>query len=151
MRYPAELYVPSPRPYQGLAELEYPFHDRTITVTRCGRICFGRQKINLSQVFAGQNVGVKEVGERIWLVSFMGYDLGFFDDETCRLESAINPFEAKVLPMSPAPSARVVVASRSSTGGAVARTHDPTLLRSVQTEDGPAAYREECGERTAAV
>ena len=54
--YPAELYEPSPRPYQGLTELEYPFHHRTITVTRCGRICFGRQKINLSTVFAGQNI-----------------------------------------------------------------------------------------------
>jgi len=31
----------------------------------------------------------------------MDFDLGFFDDETCRLESAINPFEARVLPMSP--------------------------------------------------
>ena len=30
----------------------------TITVTECGRLCFGRRKINLSQVFAGQNVGV---------------------------------------------------------------------------------------------
>jgi putative transposase len=45
--------------------------------------------------------GVKQVSDRIWLVSFMDYDSGFFDDETCRLESAINPFEAKVLPMSP--------------------------------------------------
>jgi putative transposase len=101
MRYPSELYSPSPRPYRGLDELDYPFHDRTIMVTRCGRICFGRQKINLSTVFAGQNVGVKEVSDRIWLVSFMDYDLGFFDDETCRLESAYNPFEPKVLPMSP--------------------------------------------------
>ena len=32
MRYPAEIYVPSPRPYTGLPELEYPFHDRIITV-----------------------------------------------------------------------------------------------------------------------
>ena len=101
MQYPAELYEPSPRPYRGLIELEYPFHDKTITVTQCGRICFGRQKINLSQVFAGQNVGVKQISDRIWLVSFMDYDLGFFDDETCRLESAGNPFEPKVLPMSP--------------------------------------------------
>ena len=31
----------------------------------------------------------------------MDYDLGFFDDETSRLEPATNPFEAKVLPMSP--------------------------------------------------
>jgi len=34
-------------------------------------------------------------------VSFMRYDLGFFDHETCRIESAENPFTAKVLPMSP--------------------------------------------------
>jgi hypothetical protein len=31
----------------------------------------------------------------------MRYDLGFFDHETCRIESAENPFAAKVLPMSP--------------------------------------------------
>jgi putative transposase len=34
-------------------------------------------------------------------VSFMDYDLGYFDDETCRLEPIKNPFAAKVLPMSP--------------------------------------------------
>jgi len=101
MRYPGELYVASPRPYRGLSELAYPLHDRTVTVTNCGRVCFGRRKINLSTVFAGQNVGVKQVDERIWLVTFMHYDLGFFDDEMCRLEPAENPFEAKVLPMSP--------------------------------------------------
>ena len=101
MKYPAELYRHSPRPYRGLGELEYPFHDRTITVTHCGRICFGRRKINLSIVFAGQNVGIKEVSDKIWLVSFMNYDLGFFDHETGRLGSADNPFAAKVLPMSP--------------------------------------------------
>ena len=56
MKYPAELYTPSPRLYQGLGELEYPFHDRTRTVTDCGRICIGRRNINLSRVFAGQKV-----------------------------------------------------------------------------------------------
>jgi len=101
MRYPAELYGRSPRAYRGLTELEYPFHDRTITVTQCGRICMGRRKINLSTVFAGQNVGVKEVSDKIWLVSFMEYDLGFFDHETGRLAAATNPFAPKVLPMSP--------------------------------------------------
>lgn len=101
MKYPSERYTKSPRPYQGLGDLDYPFHDRTMTVTRCGRICFNRQKINLSTVFAGQNVGVKEVSDKIWLVSFMQYDLGYFDHETCRLEPVENPFNAKVLPMSP--------------------------------------------------
>jgi putative transposase len=39
MKYPAELYSPSPQPYTGLSEVEYPFHDRTITVTvRSGHI-----------------------------------------------------------------------------------------------------------------
>ena len=102
MRCPAEVYNPSQRPYAGLDELRYPFHDRTITVTNCGRICLGeRRKINLSSVLAGQNVGIKQVDEHVWLVTFMHYDLGFFDDETCRLEPGMNPFEAAVLPMSP--------------------------------------------------
>jgi putative transposase len=56
--------------------------------------------VNLSQVFAGQNVGIRQVAEKIWLVSFMHCDLGFFDHETGRVECAQNPFEAKVLPMS---------------------------------------------------
>ena len=101
MRYPAELYSPSPRPYQGLGALEYPFHDRTITVTACGRICLGRRKINLSGAFAGQNVGIRQVADNVWLVSFMHYDLGFFDHQSSRVECAPNAFDAKVLPMSP--------------------------------------------------
>jgi putative transposase len=101
MRYPAELYTSSPRPYIGLPDLEYPFHDMTITVTQCGRLCFGRRKINLSQVFAGQNVGVREVADHVWLISFMHYDLGFFDDQTSRVECAPNPFSVKVSTMCP--------------------------------------------------
>ena len=101
MRVPGELYTRSARPYQGLADLAYPFHDWTSTITHCGRLCFDRRKVNVSQVFAGQQVGVRQVTERVWLVSFMDYDLGYFDDETCRLEPIDNPFSAKVLPMSP--------------------------------------------------
>src|ERR1043166_4824250 len=101
MKVPAELYARSPRVYRGLEDLTYPFHDHTITVTGCGRICFKRRKINLSHVFAGQNVGVTQVAEHVWLVTFMQYDLGYFDDETCRLEPIADPFGPKVLPMSP--------------------------------------------------
>jgi putative transposase len=36
----------------------------------------------------------------IWLVSFMDYDLGYFDLETRVLEPLENPFGPKVLPMS---------------------------------------------------
>jgi putative transposase len=101
MQVPAEHYRPSPRPYRGLPELRYPLHDWTATVTACGRVCWNWRKINLSTVFAGQAVGVRQVEDRLWLVSFMDYDLGYFDDETCRLEPIENPFGPKVLPMSP--------------------------------------------------
>jgi putative transposase len=101
MQVPGERYIRSPRLYHGLAALQYPLHDWTGTVTHCGRICYKTRKINLSQVFAGQDVGVKQVSDRIWLVTFMDYDLGYFDDETCRLEPIENPFGPKVLPMSP--------------------------------------------------
>jgi putative transposase len=100
MKVPADLYTRSVRVYRGLEDLTYPFHDQTIAVTHCGRLCFKGRKVNLSHVFAGQNVGVTQVGDRIWLVTFMQYDLGYFDDETCRLEPIDNPFGPKVLPMS---------------------------------------------------
>src|SRR6516164_6272726 len=90
MQRPAECYVPSTRPYRGLPNLDYPFHDRTATVTTCGRICLNRQKINLSVVFAGQSVGIKQVSDELSLVSFMDYNLCYFDHETCRLEPIEN-------------------------------------------------------------
>jgi putative transposase len=62
----------------------------------------GGRKINLCRALAGQHVGVREVADRIWLVSFMEYDLGFFDEDENRVEPADNPFVTKVLPMSSA-------------------------------------------------
>jgi len=62
-------------------------------------ICLGRKKINFSTVFAGQAVGIKEVHDDIWLVSFMDYDLGYFDVDTRVLEPLENPFGPKLLPM----------------------------------------------------
>ncbi len=59
-------------------------------------------------MFAGQKVGVKQVCDNIWFVSFMHYDLGYFDHETCRLEPIDNTFGPKVLPMSPKQSVTYV-------------------------------------------
>jgi transposase InsO family protein len=100
MKCPAELYTPSPRPYQGLPELAYPFHDRDVLVTACGRLCLHRKKINISLVLAGQRLGIKEVDEGIWLVSFMHYDLGYIDLEQRTLQPTDNPFGPGVSPMS---------------------------------------------------
>ena len=100
MKCPAEVYTPSTRPYRGIPEPHYPFHDRTIVVTSCGRLCLYRKKINLSVSLAGQAVGIKEVDTGIWLVSFMDYDLGYIDLEERTLQPLENPFGPKVLPMS---------------------------------------------------
>jgi transposase InsO family protein len=100
MRTPADLYRPSSRAYHGLPEVQYPFHDRESLVTACGRICMLRKKINISTVMAGQRLGLKEVDDGIWLVTFMTYDLGYIDLEQKTLQTIDNPFGAKVLPMS---------------------------------------------------
>ena len=52
-------------------------------------------------VLAGHDVGTKQVDERIWLVSFMNYDLGYFDLDSCRVEPIDNPSGPRVLTMSP--------------------------------------------------
>jgi putative transposase len=89
----------STRVYQGLPDIDYPFHDRAIVVTKRGRICLAHRKINFSTVFAGQAVGIKEVRDDIWLVTFMDYDLGYFDLDARVLEPIDNPFGPRLLPM----------------------------------------------------
>ena len=60
------------------------------------------RKINFSNVFAGQLVGIREVDDQVWQVSFMEYDLGFFDKEQDRVEPGPDPFiPDKVLTMCP--------------------------------------------------
>ena len=100
MKTPADVYTASPTPYRGLPELSYPLHDREVLVTACGRICIYRKRINLSTVLAGQRVGIKEVDEGIWIVSFMHYDLGYIDLEQQTLQPVDNPFGARLSPMS---------------------------------------------------
>ena len=96
MQCPAQIYTESVRPYRGIPDPQYPFHDKTIVVTNCGRLCLYRKKINLSSSLAGQAVGIKEVDDGIWLVSFMNYDLGYIDLEEKTLQPLENPFGPKV-------------------------------------------------------
>jgi len=100
MKTPGERYLPSPRPYRGLPDVSYPLHDRDVVVTACGRICMHRKRINVSHVLAGQRLGIKEVDDGIWIVSFMHYDLGFIDLEQKTLQPLDNPFGARLSPMS---------------------------------------------------
>ena len=100
MKCPADIYSASNRSYDGLPDIAYPFHDRDVLVTACGRICMHRKKINISTVLAGQRVGIKEVDDGIWIVSFMRYDLGYIDLEQRTLQPLDNPFGPRLSPMS---------------------------------------------------
>ena len=51
-------------------------------------------------MFAGQKLGIKEVDDGIWLVSFLAYDLGYIDLEQKTLQTLDNPFGTRLLPMS---------------------------------------------------
>lgn len=74
--------------------------DRDTIVTNCCRICMHRKKVNISTVMAGQKLGLKEVDDGIWLVSFLRYDLGYIDLEQRTLQTIDNPFGTRLLPMS---------------------------------------------------
>jgi transposase InsO family protein len=100
MKCPSQVYTPSTRSYRGLPDIDYPFHDRDVLVTGCGRICMHRKKINISSALAGQKIGIKEVDDGIWIVTFMRYDLGYIDLEQRTLQTIDNPFGSRLSPMS---------------------------------------------------
>ncbi|HET8701078.1 MAG TPA: hypothetical protein VFL97_05380 [Nitrococcus sp.] len=56
--------------------------------------------INVSTVLAGQRLGIKEVDDGIWLVSFMHHDLRYIDLEQRTLQTIDNPFGTRLSPMS---------------------------------------------------
>ena len=120
MKRPVQVYAASSRPYHGILDPCYPFHDKTIVVTNCGRLCLYRKEINLSSSLAGQAVGIKEVDDGIWLVSFMNYDLGYIDLEEKTLQPLETPSGPKcnlclrnvLLPMSPGRTMKELVGER---------------------------------------
>jgi len=71
MKTPAEVYIASSRPFPGLPELAYPFHDRDLIVARNGTIGLHGRQVVISTVFEGQRLGLREVDTDVWLVSFM--------------------------------------------------------------------------------
>jgi hypothetical protein len=56
-----------------------------------------RKKTHISPALAGQTLGIKEVDDDIWPVSFKGYDLGYIELEQRTLQPLDNLFGPKVL------------------------------------------------------
>ena len=90
------------RRYEPPQDPDYPFHDRSIRLSRFGCIWLGSRKIILSLALAEQLVGIREADDQVWQVSFLQYDLGYFDREQDRVEPGPNPSAPdRVLTMCP--------------------------------------------------
>jgi transposase InsO family protein len=76
---PARHHQPSPRPFPDrLPELTYPLHDRTSVVSPSGHVRLGGRAGSyfISTALARQPVGLREVDDGAWLVSYATLDLG---------------------------------------------------------------------------
>ena len=78
----------------------YPLHDATSSSPPAAASACTARRSTSHTVLAGQAVGIKEVDDGIWLVSFMHYDLGYIDLEQKTLQPLDNPFGPRLLPMS---------------------------------------------------
>ncbi len=96
MKSPADLYTPSARKYKGLSPLTYPGHEKTMTISNCGRVCLSRAKIHVSRAFADQPVGLTEVEDQVWSVTFMDYEIGFLDEPSRKFAPKEDPFGMKL-------------------------------------------------------
>jgi hypothetical protein len=80
MQRPAEVYRPSPGSYpRVLDSISYPLHDVTCRVVTNGIIKAPKiipKWIFLGRAFAGHNVGLRELPDGRWLVTFATMDLG---------------------------------------------------------------------------
>ena len=92
MKFPSEIYINSKKIYADLDDLDYPQHDLTLRVSPCGSIRFNKMRIYISTALSFQNLGVTEIDDQLWNVSFMNFNLGYFDEDTCKLQLSNNPF-----------------------------------------------------------
>jgi transposase InsO family protein len=98
MRCPGAVYQPSPRGYTGLPEPTYPLHDdvRTVDHRAAIRMPDGGQ-CHLTHALDGQTVGIREVDDGRWLITFATLDLGYYDER----DKAFTAMEANYSEPSP--------------------------------------------------
>ena len=93
LRPPTSVYMSSnTRMPDELPKLEYPLHDLIRRVSGSGHVegFKRRDHFYVSTALRGQRVGLREVAEGRWLVSFMSLDLGHFDESSGRFEPAAS-------------------------------------------------------------
>lgn len=94
LRRPAEFYSQSPRAFPDVVpDLSYPLHDESRVVMKCGHIFLWKRSektIFISSALAGERVGLRELADDQWLVTFAEIDLGVID----RRSQKFRPIDA---------------------------------------------------------
>ena len=92
MKIPSEIYKVSNRKYTGLPDLHYPLYDEERVISSKGVLVLPKKhRVFISGVLAGQPVGLTQLDDGVWKITFMDYDLGYFDYESCHF----TPLEKK--------------------------------------------------------
>lgn len=89
---PTRRYRPSPRPYPS--RLQEPWYDADHAVRRVrsgGEIKWGGDFVFVSEVLAGEPVGIAETESGDWIVRFFDLDLGIIDRRTKKLRRLAAP------------------------------------------------------------
>lgn len=77
---PLNHHQRSEKTFDGqVPKLDYSGCDVVRSVKTSGEIKFASQTIYISQALGGRQVGLVEVDVDVWLVTYAGYDLGFFE------------------------------------------------------------------------
>lgn len=86
MKTPQSIYKSSKRVFPDeLPVPEYEDHDFVRTVYAKGQVAFGsNHTFFLSAALAGQPIGITQAEEKLWRVTFLDLDLGYYDEETNR-------------------------------------------------------------------
>jgi transposase InsO family protein len=85
-RPPATIFRPSEKPLGPLLDPDYPLHDLVVTVAKAGTIwppgrLLGKRYFYISAALVGHPLGLRELEDGRWRVSFMNMELGHLDPE----------------------------------------------------------------------
>ncbi len=89
---PGSVHEYSPREYkEKVEEWDYPSYCEVRRVTKNGALRWRSTKwVMVSTSLIDKHVGLEEVGDGIWRVYFRQKMLGYFDEQTLRIEDEIG-------------------------------------------------------------
>lgn len=134
-RPPATAHRKSSRAFPDpFPTVTYPLHDITVCVTNGGHVYLpgaGRHcKVFVSSALRGEHVGLREIADDLWLVSFLGFDLG-------ELDTRVKRFTSYPPPATPTVTSSHASGGRTTTSDDRTPVSDRRTINHAAVEDDP--------------